>query len=179
MMSVWSTVLTICLGWASSDHLCILFDLIQPSCPVIKSNNSLRYNVYGTDFDYMKLLLSDVKWEADMSVTDCWDYFSTTLNRIMRNCVPLVKPKKCKKIYMTNEAIKLKNKKNQLWRLYTETKSLDISSAFKHVRDSLRSLTRQLRCDFEKRLADNIKTDSKCFGSMLSPGYILNPLSEI
>jgi len=30
--------------------------------------------------------------------------------------------------------------------------------AFKHARDSLRSFTRQLKSDFEKNLAGNIKT---------------------
>ena len=67
---------------------------------------------------------------------------------------------------MTNKAIKLKNKKIDYRGFIlkprvnnAETKSLDILSAFKHARDSLRSLTQQLKCDFEKRLADNIKTD--------------------
>ena len=39
--------------------------------------------------------------------------FSTTFDEIMRTCVPFVKGKNLKNIYMTKEAIKLKNKKNQ------------------------------------------------------------------
>jgi len=45
------------------------------------------------------------------------------------------------RIYMTKEAVRLKNKKNRLWRHYTETKSHDTLSAFKHAKDSLQSLT--------------------------------------
>ena len=31
---------------------------------------------------------------ADLSLNDCWDYFSTTFDEIMRTCVPLAKAKK-------------------------------------------------------------------------------------
>ena len=41
----------------------------------------------------------------------CWDYFSTTFDEIMRMCVPLPKPKNRKNIYMTKEAMNMKNKK--------------------------------------------------------------------
>ena len=64
--------------------MCISFDLIPPSCQVVESDDLPRYNVYGADFDNMRLLLSAVNWEADMtnlSVNDCWDYFSTTFDR--------------------------------------------------------------------------------------------------
>ena len=153
-------------GLGNSDHVCIAFDLILPSSYAIDSDDPPRYNVYSADFDNMRSLLSAVNWESDMSdlsVNDCWDYFSETFDGIMRACVPLTRPKKCKNIYMTKEAVRLKNKKNRLWRRYTETKSHDTLSAFKHARDSLRSLTRQLRSDFEKRLTGNIKNNSKCF----------------
>ena len=52
--------------------------------------------MHGADFDNMRLLLSAVEWEsemADLSLDDCWDYFSTTFDEIMRTCVPLAKAK--------------------------------------------------------------------------------------
>ena len=150
----------------NSDHLCISYDLISPSSQVIESEDLPKYNVYGADFDYMRLLLSVVEWEtkmADLSVNDCWDYFSTIFDEIMGKCVPLAKAKNRKNIYMTKEAMKMKNKKNRLWRKYTTFKFPEDLSAFKHARDSLRSLTWQIRRDFEKNLAGNIKTNSKCF----------------
>jgi len=158
--------LTYLPGLGNSDHLCISYDLITPSSQVIESDDVPKYNVYHADFENMKLLLSAVEWETemtDLSVNDCWDYFSTTFNEIMRTCIPLAKPKHRKNIYMTKEAMIMKNKKNRLWRNYTVSKSPEDLVAFKHARDSLRSLTRQLRSDFEKNLAGNIKTNSKCF----------------
>jgi len=88
----------------------------------------------------MRLLLSDVEWETemtDLSVNDCWDYFSTTFDEIMRTCIPLSKPKNRKNIYMTKEAMVMKNKKNCLWRNYTESKSPEDLLAFKYARDLL------------------------------------------
>jgi len=86
------------------------------------------------------ICLSVAEWETemtDLSVNDCWDYFSTTFDEIMGTCIPLAKPKNCKNIYMTKEAMIMKNKKNCLWRNYTVSKSPEDLLAFKHARDSL------------------------------------------
>jgi len=86
---------------------------------VIQMIHLCRYSVYGADFDNMRSLLSAVDW---VSVNDCWDCSSETYDRIMGACVPLTRLKKC----MTKEAVRLKNKENQLWIHYTETKSYDL-----------------------------------------------------
>ena len=108
--------LTYLPGLENSNHVSISFDLIATSfCHVIDSDDLPKYNLYGADFDNIMSLLSAVNWETDMfdlSVNDCWNYFSETSDRIMRACAPLTKPKKCKNIYMTKEAMRLKNFKN-------------------------------------------------------------------
>ena len=83
-------------GLGKSDHLCISYNLITPLSQVIESDNVLEYNVYGADFDNVRLLLSTVEWETKMADYKCWDYFSTTFDEIMRMCIPLPKPKNIK-----------------------------------------------------------------------------------
>jgi len=61
------------------------------------------------------------------------------------------------------EALKLKNKKNYLWRKFTISNLSSDLSAFKQCRNSLRSLTRQLRNNFERKLADNVNVNAKSF----------------
>jgi len=99
------------------DNLSYLpaFDLILPSSHAIDSDDPPRYNTFGTDFDNMRSLLSAANWESDMfdlSVNDCWDYFSETFDWTMRACVPFARLKKCKNICTTKEAVSLKNKRN-------------------------------------------------------------------
>jgi len=150
-------------GLGNSDHLCISYDLIAPSSQVLESDDVPKYNVYCASFDNMKLVLGAVKWETemtDLSVNDCWDYFSTTFNEIMRTCIPLAKSKYRKNIYMT---MIMKNKKNRLWRNY---KSPEDFLAFKHASNSLRSLTRQFRIDFEKTLLVTSKLTLNASGNM-------------
>ena len=92
----------------------------------------------------------------DLSVNDCWNYFSETFDRIMRACVPLTRLKKC--IYMTKEAMRLKNKKIDCGDIILRQNPMIPCRLL-----SMLDLTRQLRSDFEKRLAGNIKNNSKLF----------------
>ena len=63
---------------------------------------------------------------------------------------------------MTREAMRLKNKKRKLWRAYTCTQD-DICYA-RYVRcKNLRCLTRNLRRNFEKKLASSLKDNPKGF----------------
>ena len=53
--------------------------------------------------------------------------------------------KKKKSIYMTLEAIRLKNKKSKLWKRYLATKSHFGWVNYRSSKNTLRSLTRRLR----------------------------------
>jgi len=150
-------------GLGNSDHLCISFDVeLQTS----DSESVLKYNVYCADYTKMRMLLSTINWECDMenlSVNDTWDFFSRTFDEIVKACVPLARPRYSKNIYMNKEALKLKNKKNHLWRKFTILKLPSDLSAFKQCRNALRLLTRQLRNNFERKLADNVNVNPKSF----------------
>ena len=52
-------------------------------------------------------------------VDDCWEYFSNTYTEIMKACIPTYQPRTRKIMYITCEAIHLKNVNNRLWKRYT------------------------------------------------------------
>ena len=58
---------------------------------------------------------------------------------------------------MTSAALRLKNRKQRLWKCYTKTKDLYDHSTFTKAKNGLRTLTRQLRTAFEKKLAAESK----------------------
>ena len=64
---------------------------------------------------------------------------------------------------MTPDAIKLKNRKNKLWRRYSRTRTYYDHQRFVQCRNELRALTRTLRASFEKNFARNVKHKPKLF----------------
>ena len=64
---------------------------------------------------------------------------------------------------MNAEALRLKNKKNLLWRRYVRTKSPYDHAAFNQTKNKLRNLTRDLRTNFESDIAKESKGKPKVF----------------
>ena len=63
-------------------------------------------------------------------------------------------------IYLTNEATRMKNKKQKLWKKYVASKSVEDHKKFVRCKNNLRSLTRTPRKYFEKALVNKIKNNS-------------------
>ena len=60
-----------------------------------------------------------------------------------------IKRSKKLNIYLNNEATRMKNKKQKLWKKYVASKSAEDHEKFVRCKNNLRSLTRTLRKDFE------------------------------
>ena len=72
-------------------------------------------------------------------------------------------PKRKKNLYITREAKYLKNKWNHLWKRYTRSQSSSDYLPYTQARNALRTLTRNLRRQFERHIANNIKEHPKAF----------------
>ena len=66
---------------------------------------------------------------------------------------------------MNRDAIRLKNKKQKLWKKYASSRGTSDYVNFVKCKNHLRSFTRSLRKDFEKTLASKSKTSPKPFWS--------------
>ena len=67
-----------------------------------------------------------------------------------------VSPKKKENLYITREAKSLKNKRNHLWKRYTRSQSRSDYLAYAQGRNSLHALTRNLRKQFKRQIANNV-----------------------
>ena len=82
----------------------------------------------------------------------------------MEGCVPKkILGKKQKSIYLSQDTIKLKDKKAKLWRQYKKTRGNYDLMQYKRAKNKLRSLTRSQRINFENNLAKDIKAQPKKF----------------
>ena len=152
-------------GLANNDHVCLMFNL---SCytPVSNDTMQLRYNLCRADFEKLRCLLDAIDWNgelANLDVNQQWSYFSNILTNCLNDSIPLCKPRARKNIYITHEAIRMKNTKNKLWKRYMSSRSPSDWNAFRDARNSLRSYTRKLREDFEDDLTNGIKSNPKRF----------------
>ena len=72
-------------------------------------------------------------------------------------------PKRRTNIYMTNEAIRLKNAKNRAWKRYLSTRTNYDSVSYIRLKNKLCNLTRNLRSSFEMKMANDVKLKPKLF----------------
>ena len=108
----------------------------------------------------------DINWDVLLNGTLKDDYaiFVEQLDIATSGCIPNhISPRKKHNIYMTAEALRLKNKKTRLWRRYARTRSSYDHSAFVQSKNKLRNLTRNLRADYESRIANGSKNNPKTF----------------
>ena len=151
-------------GLGLSDHVCICFTVVCYSNYI--SSDKLRFNLHRANFDGMRESLSAVDWCHEISslnINDAWNFFYDVLDNVIKSNIP-VSHATCKRnIYMTREAMRLKNTKYRLWRKYCSTHAQADHDAFVHVRNDLRSLTRSLRHNFEQSITANVQHNPKAF----------------
>ena len=81
----------------------------------------------------------------------------------MKECIPMSVPKRKKNLYITQKVKSLKNKRNCLWRRYAISKSHSDYLAYTKTHNALRALKHNLRKQFERQIADNVKENPKKF----------------
>ena len=126
----------------------------------------------------MRELLNEIDWHHNLtplSILEAWEFFTAHFNDILHQCVPLIKQRKKKNIYMSSNALRLKNRKNKLWKNYLISKSSDDFHRFCKVRNDLRTLTRTLRSDYERNLSLNVKHNPKAFWKYINSRLKVRP----
>lgn len=150
-------------GLGRSDHLSLRFRI---RCYLSVGGTSRQKLDFGrADFPRLNQMVSGADWGSrDLSTEDLYHHFRNTLSVITAECVPIMRSRPNRKnIYMTSAALRLKNRKNQLWRVFRSSGDIIDRGRFAHCAAKLRKLTRQLQRNHEHRLALNAKENPKAF----------------
>ena len=120
----------------------------------------------------MRDILEEIDWDIhlkDLNVSEIWDSITNILNHCIDTCIPKTKhPPNKKHKYLNQKAMKLRYEKVASWRRYRATRNhLDYLN-FTNKRNSLRSLTRSLRSNFEQSIVDNLRTNPKGIWSYIN-----------
>ena len=100
------------------------------------------------------------------TVTECWNILRGELDSAIDSYVPMKKQgKRSKKKHLSKEAFrKIIYKQNRpMWRVYKHTRTDQDYDAYKEALNAATNEVRKSKRNFEHKLAQNIKSDSKSF----------------
>ena len=148
-----------------SDHVCLRFKVFTAQQ---KSESSIPYesNIRKTNYASVREELSKHNWEEELVSTFEKDYnifIDFFLSYVDKHSPLKIQPKTRKNIFMTNAALRLRNKKQRMRKRYITTRTNHDKFNYNRCKNDLRSLTRKLRRDFEHNLARNVKTNPTLF----------------
>ena len=153
-------------GLGDSDHIILTFDLV---CYNDQANKPLSQpDFFKANYAAIRFKLKSIDWAETLigNFINSYEEFMRILTTSMEGNVPKRnKRSKKRNIYMNNEATRLKNKKQKLWKKYVASKSAEDHENFDKCKNNLRCLTRTLRKDFEKAQAIKIKNNPQPFWS--------------
>ena len=161
-----------------SDHIIITFDLSQDFWDMRKQQ-APKPDFKRADFDSIRRELGKAQLATQVkskTLQEAWDIFELTLKRLTERFVPKKRPPRRKRnLYMTEEALKLRKKKERLWKRYVKSGQDLAHVEFSKVRNKLRNLTRSLKRTFENDIASNAKTNPKAFWAYVGSKVKVSP----
>ena len=152
-------------GLGDSDHECLRFDL---NCYKDEWKDISQPDYNKARYETIRERLKDIDWASKLrgNFLEAYSYFEAELSGATVGCIPeKIKRKAKKNIYLTTDAIRMKDRKNKLWRRYKKTGLQYDHTRFKQAKNQLRSLTRRLKRNFENEIARDAKTFPKKFWS--------------
>lgn len=147
----------------NSDHISMSFKTTLTQQQV---NFPLSYNIYKTNYKAIQDVLRYKNWNEilNSNFSNDYDTFTNILNNLMKDHTPLkTQPKAKRCMYLTKEAMRLKNAKRRSWTRYVSTKTEYDRRMYTQRKNKLRALTRHLKRVFERNLATNAKKNPKQF----------------
>ena len=148
-----------------SDHLCLRFNVLCGKKEETREESEAR-NIFKVDLNAVLAELEQYDWVNLLNSNFQHDYqvFFEILEKIMLRHTPVRTPRRKKKnLYMTQESVRLKNKKLRLWRRYMKTRGAFDRRNYTQCKNSFRALTRRLRRDFEIDISNKSKEKPKMF----------------
>ena len=111
--------------------------------------------------------LALVDWDDKMknkTATECWNMLRGELDSEIDSHVPMKKQgKRSKKKHLSKEAFRKIRYKQNMWRVYKHTGKDKDYDAYKEALNAATNEVRKSKRNFEHKLAQNIKSDSKSF----------------
>lgn len=150
----------------TSDHNLIFFKAITKTI----STHTKQEKIFDFNKANYKLINNEIKnidWNimfAGLGTEEMWEQFTSTINSIINKHVPVKSQNKKENKPWFNRTIKLaREKKVKAWKKYKKENSPVKLRTFKMLQNQYTNEIRKAKLNYEQKLADIIKTDSKKF----------------
>ena len=149
----------------SSDHNQLHFNInIKSDKTKVKQ---CRRDFRRGNYEEIRKSLALIDWNDKMNnktATECWNILRGELDSAIERYVPMKKQgKRSKKKHLSKEAFRKIRYKQNMWRVYKHTGTDNDYDAYKEALNAATNEVRKSKRNFEHKLAENIKSDSKSF----------------
>ena len=117
----------------------------------------------------MRDYLKDISWSIDGDDLEMqWGNMKDTLLEVTDKFIPKQFPKKKKnKIWSNRTVIQAVKMKHRAWNRYSKTRSTDSWETYCKARNFATSQVKKAKIEYERKIARQIKQNSKCFWKMV------------
>ena len=133
----------------------------------LSKDNTVAYNYFRADYIKIRNYAHSRNWEniADCNdVDEIWIWLKSELLNIRNEFVPKLRQNKNKCKWVNNEVTACRRAKKKAWNRYVKSgKNLDLYQLYVAKLRQCAAVNKKAKEDFETKLADNIKHDSKSF----------------
>ena len=148
--------------FSTSDHNVLHWSTTVATTNVTKTESFRDFN--KADIDSIKKELRSIDWSADLdlNVNDSWISFSNKIEDLIGKHVPLRKVKSGKRkkaLWMINKAVRAVKTKHKVFSRYKDI----THPAYIKASVSAKKEIRRAKLNFEVKLSENIKSDTKSF----------------
>ena len=151
----------------SSDHNQLHFNIKIKS--VKTKVKQCRRDFRKGNYKEIRKRLAHIYWNEKIenkTATECWNILRGEIDSAIDSCVPMKKQgKRSKKKHMSKEAFRKIRHKQHMWRVYKHTGKDQYYVVYKEALNAATNEVRKSKRNVELKLAQHIKSDSKCFYS--------------
>ena len=149
----------------SSDHNQLHFSIkIKSDKPKVKQ---CRRDFRKGNYKEIRKRLAHIDWNDKMknkTATECWNILRGELDSAIGSFVPMKKQgKRSKKKHLSKEAFRKIRHKQNMWRVYKHTGKDQDYMVYKEALNAATNEVRKSKRNFELKLAQHIKSDSKSY----------------
>ena len=149
----------------SSDHNQVHFNIkIKSDKPKV---SRCKRNFRKGNYKEIRTILEYIDWNDKMknkTGAESWNILKSELDSVINRYVPMKKQgKRSKKKHLSKEAFKKIRYKQDMWRVYKHTGKDKDYDVYKEALNAATNEVRKSTRNFEHKLAQNIKSDSKSF----------------
>ena len=159
-----------------SDHGIVVGNFVCEWRNKIKPRSNRMY--CKGQYEIINKKIEEIDWNSkfcNKSVHECWDIFKVIIHDLVDRYIPMSTPKDYNEPWMNRRLLKLWKKKHHSWNRYSAEKSQWKWKQYRKKANKLKKNTRKARKAYEKKIAEESKTNKRAFFRYVNSKLTVRP----